>query len=496
MFTYIKNRLNTNQLSMSFSLRIGQRLRNLWPNLTIYQKMIMGYMLIVFMVVVVSIYTITILFRLNAISTTILSHDIAFIDMNKRMINSILSQDRTRENYLLLGDRLFLDSFQEKKKELIRDITSLEGLAATHKEREEIEFFKKIYFEYTNININTGTSRKQIDDMVKTLEGLIAYRGGVINKKMENSREIGGSAARLAVIISMIAFISAIALAFFITRSISEPIKRLQAETTIIAKGNFSRRIDISSRDEIGELAEAFNIMCYKLNELERLKSEFIANVSHEFRTPLTSLKEANNLMLDGIAGRTTEKQQRLLGIIREESDKLIKMIHDLLDLSKLEAGMVRYNFMPSDINIVIEKCVDEMRLLAEGKHIDMNMDIGERLPIILMDSEKIKQVITNLLSNAVKFTPDGGRIIVKGFEEDANIRVEITDTGIGISKEDMGRIFDKFQQADTIINKKIRGTGLGLSIARHIMEAHKGSIWAESELGKGSNFIFLLPIK
>ena len=115
MFTYIKNRLNTNQLSMPFSLRIGQRLRNLWPNLTIYQKMIMGYMLIVFMVVVVSIYTITILFRLNAISTTILSHDIAFIDMNKRMINSILSQDRTRENYLLLGDRLFLDSFQEKK---------------------------------------------------------------------------------------------------------------------------------------------------------------------------------------------------------------------------------------------------------------------------------------------------------------------------------------------------------------------------------------------
>ncbi len=496
MFTYIKNRLNTNQLSMPFSLRIGQRLRNLWPNLTIYQKMIMGYMLIVFMVVVVSIYTITILFRLNAISTTILSHDIAFIDMNKRMINSILSQDRTRENYFLLGDRLFLDSFQEKKKEMIRDITSLEGLAATHKEREEVEFFKKIYFEYTNININTGTSRKQIDDMVNTLEGLIAYRGGVINKKMENSREIGGSAARLAVIISMIAFISAIALAFFITRSISEPIKRLQAETTIIAKGNFSRRIDISSRDEIGELAEAFNIMCYKLNELERLKSEFIANVSHEFRTPLTSLKEANNLMLDGIAGRTTEKQQRLLGIIREESDKLIKMIHDLLDLSKLEAGMVRYNFMPSDISIVIEKCVDEMRLLAEGKHIDMNMDIGERLPIVLMDSEKIKQVITNLLSNAVKFTPDGGRIIVKGFEEDVNIRVEITDTGIGISKEDMGRIFDKFQQADTIINKKIRGTGLGLSIARHIMEAHKGSIWVESELGKGSSFIFLLPIK
>ena len=236
--------------------------------------------------------------------------------------------------------------------------------------------------------------------------------------------------------------------------------------------------------------------MCYKLNELERLKSEFIANVSHEFRTPLTSLKEANNLMLDGIAGRTTEKQQRLLGIIREESDKLIKMIHDLLDLSKLEAGMVRYNFMPSDISIVIEKCVDEMRLLAEGKHIDMNMDIGERLPIVLMDSEKIKQVITNLLSNAVKFTPDGGRIIVKGFEEDANIRVEITDTGIGISKEDIGRIFDKFQQADTIINKKIRGTGLGLSIARHIMEAHKGSIWVESELGKGSSFIFLLPIK
>ncbi len=494
MAAYIK------QFTIPFNFT--KRIKNLWLNLSIYQKMIIGYMLIVFMVVAVSIYTITILFKLNAISSSILSLDIALIDINKRMINSLLSQDRSKENYLLLGDEIFLNAFQEKKREMIKDLTSLEKLADTQKERVEIEFFKRLYFDYTNVNKDADLdaqkikNSRQIDDMIKTLEGINLYREGVINKKTENFKETGGNAARLSLIISMIAFIFGITFAFFVTISISKPIERLKQETANIAKGDFNRRIDIDSKDEIGELAAAFNTMCYKLNELERLKSEFIANISHEFRTPLTSLREANNLLLDGIAGKTTEKQQRLLKITKEESEKLIKMINDFLDLSKMEAGMIKYNFVPSDINIVIENAVNEIRLLAERKEIALKLEIKESFPIIIMDSEKIKQVMINLLSNAVKFTPESGKIIVKAHTEDSNVYVEVKDTGIGIAKENLLKIFDKFQQVDTGINHKLRGTGLGLSIARHIIETHHGKIWAESRLGKGSSLIFILPIK
>ncbi len=494
MAAYIK------QFSISFNFT--KRIKNLWLNLSIYQKMIIGYMVIVFMVVAVSIYTITILFKLNAISSSILSRDIALIDINKRMINSLMSQDRSKENYLLLGEEIFLSAFQEKKREMIKDLASLEKLADTQKERGEIEFFKRLYFDYTNVNKDAdiaalkNKNSRQMDDMIKTLEGINIYREDIINKKTENFKETGGNAARLSLIISMIAFIFGITFAFFVTISISRPIERLKQETANIAKGDFNRRIDIDSKDEIGELAAAFNTMCFKLNELERLKSEFIANISHEFRTPLTSLREANNLLLDGIAGKTTEKQQRLLKITKEESEKLIKMINDFLDLSKMEAGMIRYNFVPSDINIVIENAINEIRLLAERKEINLKLETQKGLPITLMDSEKIKQVMINLLSNAVKFTPNGGKISVGARTEDSNIYIEVKDTGIGIAKENLLKIFDKFQQVDTGVNHKLRGTGLGLSIAKHIVETHNGKIWAESRLGKGSAFKFVLPLK
>ncbi|MBI5182138.1 MAG: HAMP domain-containing protein [Nitrospirae bacterium] len=501
MFAYIKNLINAKPILISYN--INMRIKNLWLNLSIYQKMIIGYMLIVSMVVLVSVYIITILFRLNALSSTILSHDITSIDLKKRMINSLLSQDRTKENYLLLGDNIFLDSFNEKKREMISYLAALERLSDAQKEREEIEFFKKIYFEYININkdpIDIESqkikSRNQIDDMIRAMEAIISYRENIINKKMENAKEIGGNAVRLSIIISIISFMFGITFAFFITKSISEPIERLKHETTNIARGDFNRRIEVASKDEIGGLAAAFNIMCHKLNELERLKSEFVANISHEFRTPLTSLKEANNLMLDGTAGKTTEKQQRLLMIIKEENEKLINMINHLLDLSKMEAGMVKYNFIPSDINMVFENCVNEMRLLAERKDIDLRIEIKENLPIIMMDSEKIKLVMINLLSNALKFTPEGGNVIIRAYKDDSNIRVEVKDTGSGIPQDDINRIFDKFQQVDTAINRKQRGTGLGLSIARHIVDAHKGKIWAESKLGSGSTFTLLLPLR
>jgi len=279
---------------------------------------------------------------------------------------------------------------------------------------------------------------------------------------------------------------------------VQEPIRRLKAGTRDVAQGIFDRKISVTSRDEFGELARAFNAMTDRLAELEQMKREFISNLSHELRTPLTSIKAAANLMLDQIPGPLTGKQRRLLGIVQEETGKLVRMVNNLLDLSKIRAGMMRYHFTEGDVTAVLRAGMDHVRFLAELKGIAVELEAPPGLPRLLMDREKIEQVVNNLLSNAVKFTPEGGRVTVRArtVEGDgaATVRVSVEDTGPGIAAEALPSIFDRFRQAGEIRDDLVKGTGLGLAICKYYVEEHGGRIWAESEVGRGSRFWFELP--
>ena len=241
------------------------------------------------------------------------------------------------------------------------------------------------------------------------------------------------------------------------------------------------------------------------------MKSEFVSNISHNLKTPLTAIREANDLLLEKIAGPITEPQIKLLTIMKEEAHQLTMMINDLLDISRVEAGLMRYNFQSSDIHDVIRKSMDEIRFLAENKNIHIQCENEDSIPKILLDRDKIAQVMDNLLSNAIKFTRPGGTITIKAtvveshnvtqFFREQNrlnnvysfVKVSISDTGIGIPAECHKKIFDKFQQVN---NQKggIKGTGLGLSIAKHMVLDHGGDIWVESNTGEGSTFHFTLP--
>ena len=237
--------------------------------------------------------------------------------------------------------------------------------------------------------------------------------------------------------------------------------------------------------------------MSDRLKQLDEMKSGFISHVSHELRTPLASIKEADNLLLEETGGPTTPQQRRFLTIIAQGTNKLMKMIDDLLDLSKMEAGMMKYDLMPADIRPILAHALAEVELLADKKGLRLSSQAGDSLPHAPMDINKIQQVVVNLLSNAIKFTPESGRIEVKAdvWRSD-HLRVSITDSGIGIPPEFQARIFDKFLD---IIPEGIpgtKGTGLGLSIARHIVQAHGGRIWVESAPGKGSTFMFVLPLE
>jgi two-component system sensor histidine kinase GlrK len=216
--------------------------------------------------------------------------------------------------------------------------------------------------------------------------------------------------------------------------------------------------------------------------------------MSHELRTPLTSIKEGTGLLLDGVGGETTDKQRKLLTILAEESNRLIGVVNSLLDLSKLEAGMLNYQFETVNLDPLIRRAVAEIAPLVEAKQITVETAIEGPLPPARLDPERMLQVLRNLLGNAVKFTPKGGQVTVAATPVDGKLQVSVQDSGPGIPAESLTAIFEKFHQGNHKGPHTRPGTGLGLAIAKNIITSHGGEIWAESQLGQGSKFFFVLP--
>ena len=230
-----------------------------------------------------------------------------------------------------------------------------------------------------------------------------------------------------------------------------------------------------------------------KLKELNKLKSEFVSNVSHEFRTPLACIKESVNIMLEGLLGEINDQQKDFLQTAKSNVDRLARLIEDVLNFQKIESGKMEYFMAEEDISQIIQEACRTMKPLADQKALPLNAIIDNDLPKINIDKDKIIQVLINLINNAVKFTEKGSiEVIVKNEVE--NIHVLVKDTGMGIEKQDMTRLFQSFEQVGK--GKKIKGTGLGLVISQKIIKAHNGKIWAESELDKGTIFHFTLPKK
>ncbi len=244
--------------------------------------------------------------------------------------------------------------------------------------------------------------------------------------------------------------------------------------------------------------------------KLDKLKSEFISVVSHELRTPLCCIKNAVDILLYHKAGETTVQQEKFLSMASRNVDRLAHIVDDFLDISKMETGKMELRLENINLAEVIEGVLSTFALDAEKKSIRLEKEISPDLPCILGDHDKLVQVLSNLVSNAVKYTPEGGKINIEAtrmemsqslipeifsFNHPHFILVKVTDTGVGIPREELDRIFDKFHQVEKSLTRKRGGTGLGLPICRNLVEAHKGRIWVESEPGKGSNFIFVLPM-
>ena len=228
-----------------------------------------------------------------------------------------------------------------------------------------------------------------------------------------------------------------------------------------------------------------------KLEKFDKLKSQFVANVSHEFKNPLFVVSESLSIILDGLMGKINTEQEKILKVGKNNVDRLLRLVTDMLDLSKIEAGKMEMRRERFDMAKLVEDVLTNYEGEILKKEIVLKKNISRRANLIWADKDRMSEVIINLLSNAVKYTPSKGNVDVKFEWTKEEGRFEISDTGSGIREQDLGKIFNKFER---ISDEKQEGTGLGLSITKDIVELHKGKIWAESEIGKGSKFIFVLP--
>jgi signal transduction histidine kinase len=233
-----------------------------------------------------------------------------------------------------------------------------------------------------------------------------------------------------------------------------------------------------------------------ELRELDRAKSNFVATAAHELRNPLSSIKTSTSMLVDGMAGPVTTKQVDMLTNIKSESERLLALVRELLDLARLEAGTLQLRLDAIDPHSLVESAVLPMMLQAEHAQIHVDLHVPTTLPKVSVDPNKISWAITNLFANAIRYSPKGGTITITGSEIDNEVWIAVRDEGKGIAPPDLERIFGKFVQVEDATMGGGSGSGLGLSIAREIVHAHKGRIWADSTVGQGTTFTIALPLK
>src|SRR5438093_2080 len=264
----------------------------------------------------------------------------------------------------------------------------------------------------------------------------------------------------------------------------------LSAATAEVAAGHFDRPITVESRDEIGELARSFNAMALELRRLEGTKEEVFASVSHELRSPLTSIREGAHLLRERVSGPLTARQQRLVEIIAAGSDRLLGLVNQILEVTRLRAGVLPIQRSRLELDTVVARAVDELRPRADQAGIVLEREQSGEEFTCLGDEDRLLQVIVNLVANAIRFTPRGGRVVARVIATSAELEIQVEDTGVGIPASELAHIFEPYRQA----HSHRGGTGLGLAIVRGVAQAHGGRVTVESQEGKGSRFTVLLP--
>ncbi|MBI3359706.1 MAG: HAMP domain-containing protein [Chloroflexi bacterium] len=283
----------------------------------------------------------------------------------------------------------------------------------------------------------------------------------------------------------------ALVLGSLLFRQITSPLRALSRAAAAIAGGDLGRRVEIRSDDEIGRVAHSFNQMVESLAHADIQRRNIIADIAHELRTPLTVIQGNLEALMDGVYDLTPEN----VAAVHRQTVVLSRLVADLRDLALADAGQLRLERQPISLSNVMAEVSEGLEAKAREKGVTLKIEAPGALPPVAADEQRITQVLFNLLSNALRHTPAGGTITTSAEQRDGRVLISVRDTGTGIAPEDLPHVFDRFYRADRSRARATGGSGLGLTIAKQIVEAHEGQIWAQSWLGAGSTFAFSLPL-
>ena len=348
---------------------------------------------------------------------------------------------------------------------------------------------------YTEFPVRLGSELRQLEAQI-----------AVLSRAFDETREVdavrsietGRQAQRVSWIVAVAALGLAAGVGFSVVRSTSRSFRRFMEATRSVAEGRFTERLPEHRTDEFGELARSFNAMARRLEELDRLKNDFVSSVSHEIKSPIASSREIVQLLLDGIPGPLNGEQRRLLELSIRSSRRLSSMVGGLLDLARMDAGTMTYAMRRCDLKDLVERTIEEFEVALEDRGLRIATDFESPAEMVYCDRDRIVQVVGNLIDNAMKFSKRGSAISVRlaraaaGAGRAREVVLSVVDSGPGVPDRDKRRIFAKFQQAGTD-GSKHKGVGLGLAISRSIIEAHGGRIWVEDNPAGGAMFRFTL---
>lgn len=294
----------------------------------------------------------------------------------------------------------------------------------------------------------------------------------------------------------VIAFVAAslvgLLASYVLSRSIIAPVQSMKNASQRIAEGHYDERVRSRGTDELSQLAASFNQMAEQLEQVETMRRRLIGDVAHELRTPLTAIKGSAEGLMDGVLPASDETYQQ----IHNEAERLNKLVSDLQELSRVESKAISLDIHPLDGSRLMETTLKRMQFQFDEKRVTLNLSLPHAPILVLADEDRTLQILTNLLGNALQYTPQNGTVTVTIEREKSFAKFTIRDTGIGIPAEYLTHIFDRFYRVDKSRSRAHGGSGIGLTIAKHLVEAHGGKIWAESAgENKGSVFIFTLPI-
>jgi signal transduction histidine kinase len=478
---------------------------------------ITGKLLLWFLAIIAIFYgTILVLYidvqQVVRLSGSIVAKNYAIASGAKKMTETLLSMEENKQKYLLLMKTDYLVFYNEAQHTFEENLTQVTRLTAMGHTISDVWLnISDDYETYPNAAEVSAYLAGEIKDpeAVNTFwipESIINdWIGKISGERLKNEQEIeqatrelnrkGRLSAKNGLIGLAVSSLVGLLGIFYLAYSMIRPLRELMDGIREISSDRLGTPLKVRSQDEFGELAHAFNEMSDRLRKEERMRSDFISMLSHEIRTPLTSIRESVNMIREEVMGPINSRQEKFLAIAGSEISRISDLLSHLMQASRLEPGLLTMQLEPIDPHTLVSECTNSIKPAAEAKNIDLRIQVPPQLPPIVGDRKQLQQAILNYLSNAVKFSePDNWVTIgVRQHQSENRLSFFVKDNGPGILDEDKVFLFNKYYRGQRE-RERLEGVGLGLSIVKNIVESHHGTVWVNSQVGKGSTFGFTLP--